>query len=481
MKNFFQIPFFHIYLLQLENFDLTRTITAAFQKVFPSSQSFRENITWTKKLTLIVLLAVLLTSLAAATTFLAFPAVVWRWVVSVSVFVGLLVWFVIPISFATILIRPIDRLIRGYLRQRAHQKIARLKNLTVIGVTGSYGKTTMKQTLKILLSGSLDVAATPASFNKPVSIARFILSSVTEETDVVIVEMGAYQKGDIAELCAMTPPDISVLTGINEAHLERFGSIENTIQGKFEIITEAKSDTPLIANADDPRVTENYEEFTGNHEAVFFSSENHEKSEFTVKDKRFHTDGSGISFHLHRDGDEIGYTKVPHLGEYIVGNVIAGVLVGRYLGIGPKEILKQAQKITPAERRLQPVQRTSSDILVIDDSYNGTSDGVKAAIQTLGKFVGRRKMCVTTGLVEIGDQSEKIHKDIGRQLGNIADTVVLVESSVTGWIRAGLEDADFSGELHTFKDTETMRSQISNLTVSGDVVLFQNDWPQNYQ
>jgi UDP-N-acetylmuramoyl-tripeptide--D-alanyl-D-alanine ligase len=257
--------------------------------------------------------------------------------------------------------------------------------------------------------------------------------------------------------------------------------MQNTIESKFEIITEAKDRAPLIANADDKRVTQNYDNFIGDHNISFFSAENHKLCGFSVKDKRFHTDGSGISFRLYHDGEEVSYTKVPHLGDYIVGNVIAGVLVGRQLGIDPEEILTQAQKITPAERRLQPVQRTSSDILVIDDSYNGTSDGVQAAIETLDKFVGRRKVCVTTGLVEIGDQSREIHNDIGRQLADVADVVVLVESSVTDWIKSGLEEGGFAGELYTFKSQSAMQDQISNLTVSGDVVLFQNDWPENYR
>jgi len=481
MKNIFWLPLFHIYLLQLENFNVTRTISAAKEKGLDLPQSLHDKITWTAKLILVVSLACLLVLAGSSTPFFVFLVGIARWAVTVSVFAGLAVWFVIPLSVATLLVRPADRLIRGYLRQRAHQKIARLDDLTVIGVTGSYGKTTMKQTLKTLLSKQLNVVVTPASFNKPISVGRFILSSVSESTDVVIVEMGAYQKGDIADLCAMTPPDISVLTGINEAHLERFGSMQNTIESKFEIITEAKDRAPLIGNADDKRVIQHYEEFIGDHSISFFSAENHKLCDFTVKDKRFHTDGSGISFRLYQDGEEIGYTKVPHLGDYIAGNVIAGVLVGRRLGIDPEEILTQAQKITPAKRRLQPVQRTSSDILVIDDSYNGTSDGVRAAIETMSNFVGRRKVCVTTGLVEVGDQSREIHRDIGQKLADVADVVVLVESSVTDWIKSGLEEGGFAGELYTFKSQSAMHNQISNLTVAGDVVLFQNDWPENYR
>ena len=481
MKNFWRLPIYHIYLLQLENYDLTRVWRGAVRDGVAVPETFRGKITWTAKLSLVTALAVLLSLTVGVGASFVLPAGWTGWGISVLLLIAFFGWFVLPLSIATLLVRPLDRVIRWHLKRKARDKIKSLTDLTVIGITGSYGKTTMKQTMKTMLSDAKHVAATPESFNKPVSVARFVLSEVSADTDALIVEMGAYQVGDIADLCNLTQPDISVLTGINEAHRERFGSLENTIQAKFEIVTHAKADAPIILNADDDQVVENHKKYVGDHEAYFYSAANHQLCEFTIKDKRFHTDGSGISFRLYQDDKELGYTKVAHLGEYIIGNVIAGVIAGQQLEVEPQTTLESAAKITPAKRRLQPIQRTSSNILVIDDSYNGTSDGVKAALETLDKFVGRRKVCVTTGLVEIGDESERIHKTIGRQLADVADVVVLVESSVTDWLKAGLEANDFAGELHVLKNQEVMQEQISNLTVAGDVVLFQNDWSENYR
>lgn len=481
MKNLWRLPVYHVYLLQLENFDITRAWNATFRDGFGIPNRLRNKIHWTPKLSLVTALAVLL-SLAAGVgvSFISFEPLA-GWLFGVLLFLVLASWFVLPLSIATLLVRPLDRVIRWFIIRRAKAKLQKLEDLTVIGITGSYGKTTMKQTLATMFAESHTIEATPESFNKPVSVARFILSSVTNNTDVLVVEMGAYQIGDIADLFELARPDISVLTGINEAHLQRFGSIENTTQAKFEIVTHANAEAPAILNADDKRIRDNYKQFVGDKKVGFYSAKNHEKCEFEIKDKRFHTDGSGISFRLYQNGEELGYTKVTHLGEYIVGNVIAGVLAGREFGVDPETLLQAAQKITPVKRRLQPVQRTSSNILVIDDSYNGTSDGVKAALDTLDKFVGRRRVCVTTGLVEIGDRSQAVHQEIGRQLAEVADVVVLVESSVTEWINNGLEEGEFSGELHTFKNQEVMQKHISDITVAGDVVLFQNDWPENYQ
>lgn len=481
MKNFWRLPVYHIYLLQLENYEIKRAWRAAVRDGFSVPNRFRNEIAWTAKLSLVTTLAILLSVVVAVGASLLPSSSLLAWGLGVLAFLVFAGCFVLPLSIATLFVRPFDRATRWYLKRQARDKIASLNDLTIIGITGSYGKTTMKQTLQTLLSESQTVAATPESFNKPVSVARFVLSDVNEKTDVLIVEMGAYQIGDISDLCHMTRPDISVLTGINEAHLERFGSIENTTQAKFEIVTHAKDGAAVILNADDDRVVANYRDFVDDREVHFFSASNKEECDIEVKDKRFHTDGSGISFRLYQDGVELGYTKITHLGEYIIGNVIAGIIIGRELNIEPSSVLKAAQKITPAKRRLQPVQRTSSNILVIDDSYNGTSDGVNSSLETLRKFVGRRKVCVTTGLVEVGEKSESIHKAIGRQLADVADVVVLIKSSVTDWIKEGLETRNFSGELHTFEDQEAMQQQISNITIADDVVLFQNDWPQNYK
>jgi UDP-N-acetylmuramoyl-tripeptide--D-alanyl-D-alanine ligase len=120
-------------------------------------------------------------------------------------------------------------------------------------------------------------------------------------------------------------------------------------------------------------------------------------------------------------------------------------------------------------------------VLVIDDSYNGNPDGAHAAIDVLEKFISRRTIYVTPGLVEMGDRSEEVHHDIGKHLGAVVDVVVLIETSVTDWIVEGLRQAGFAGELITFESPQKMHPEISDLLKTGDVLLFQNDWPENYR
>jgi|AntRauTorcE11897_2_1112592.scaffolds.fasta_scaffold05797_3 UDP-N-acetylmuramoyl-tripeptide--D-alanyl-D-alanine ligase len=478
-------PRYHIYLLQLENFHLTRFMASARRDLMRPPQSLRHSIKWTPKLSAVVSLATLMSLIIAGLlgwgSALLFSSVVVGVVVGVILLAVLAGGFFIPLSLATLALRPFDRLLRRIIIRRAKRKVSQLSELTIIAITGSYGKTTMKQTLATLLSGSREVVFTPDSFNTPVSIARFILSDVDSDTDVFIVEMGAYQVGDIKELCQIAPPDISILTGINEAHLERFGSLENTIQAKFEIATAARPSTAVICNADDAVVLENYQRFLGERPVMFYSAKNADKASYQITDKRFHADGSGISFRVVRGDQSLGYVKVSHLGDYIVGNIMAALDAAEVLGIDPAVVLKNAHHITPAEHRLQPIQRTQGRVLVIDDSYNGNPAGAHAAIDVLEQFFDRRTLYVTPGLVEMGKRSEAVHKEIGEHLAEIVDVVVLVETSVTGWIKAGLETAEFSGELVTFSSPTEMHAGINDLLKPGDVLLFQNDWPENYR
>jgi UDP-N-acetylmuramoyl-tripeptide--D-alanyl-D-alanine ligase len=476
---------YQIYLLQLENFHLSRFIQAAMRDSFSPPKETRHPIIWTTKLVGVVSLASLFVLVIITLASWGLSALLSLMVIGVVVAVFLLLagyfFFFIPLALATIVLWPLDWIVRQVIFWRARRKVSGLEDLTIIGITGSYGKTTMKQTLQTLLSGSLDVVATAESHNTPVAVARTILSRVGDDTDVFIVEMGAYKRGDIAALCNLASPDISILTGINEAHLERFGSIENTIQAKFEIVTQAKKTASIILNVDDDTVMEHFQEFVGERSVKFFSSRNNDQAELKAYDQRFHEDGTGISFYLKHGNEDLGYTKVNHLGSYIVGNVMAGVYVGEELGVSAEEVLRQAHKITSAEHRLQPIQRTSQNVLVIDDSYNGNPDGAHAAIDVLEKFITRRTIYVTPGLVEMGERSEAVHKEIGEHLAAVVDVVVLVETSVTDYIKEGLKKAGFPGELIMFDSPQEMHEGIAKVLKPGDVLLFQNDWPENYR
>jgi len=477
---------YQIYLLQLENYNLKR-----FAKIFCRGlKKQRQEITWTAKLKIVTLIAVIIKFILAIAGGWAIYLLTQS--VAGGVISALIILYISSLLFGvylilvTLIIWPLDCILKQRIINKAKQKIKSFPELKIIGITGSYGKTTMKETVATILSQKYKVLASAENKNTPLGISQLILDELDESTNILIIEMGAYQIGDIKDMCDITKPNIAILTGINESHLERFGSIANTILAKFEIIINSTADAKIILNIDDDLVKKNYQQqigskpssakATASKEVSFYSTNNNQKAEYKISNQNFFTDGSGISFDL----DGFNNLKVPLLGEYILGTIMAGVIIAEKLGLTKNEIKTGINKIKPIEHRLQLI-KGSNDILVIDDSYNGNPAGAQVAIKTLSKFKNKRKIYVTPGLVEAGDKIKELHYNIGKQLSGVADKVILIKNSVTAYIKDGLVENNFKEENIIFFDSaQEAHNSMGKITKAGDVVLFQNDWPDNY-
>lgn len=353
------------------------------------------------------------------------------------------------------------------------------ENLVIVGIAGSYGKTTMKEAISAVLSQKLSVLKTPENINTPLGISQLILEKLHENVQVFVVEMGEYYRGDIQDICSIVMPDISVVTGINEAHLERLGSLRVTTETIFEIVQNKKKEGFIVINADDIYVRENYKRFVKDGDIELYSSHKNGKSDVGITDTYFHQDGTGLSFTISYQGQK-KRMKIPFLGDYIFGVIRASAKIGLRLGLTFPQIVAGIGTLSPFPHRLQPIQ-SQRDVLIIDDSYNGNPNGVEEAIQTLEKFTKRRKLYVTPGLVEIGEESTRVHQDIGRKLGKVAHLVLLVRNSVTPYISKGLEKSGFdTKKILWFENASVLFQEIQHISRSGDVILFQNDWPENY-
>lgn len=449
-------PFlFQIYLLQLENYHLGRYfklagIKAAFD---PLGRSQRQKIVWTLKAKIIFALGLLIAifpAQALAQYFNSYP-------LQVILTIALTIFFANTlatgfVSLAVLVFWPVDFIVKKTIIARAKRKLAKHANLKVIGITGSYGKTTMKECLAPILSEKYNVLKTPENINTPVGVARLILEKLNEQTEILILEMGAYQKGDIQELCEIASPDIAILTGINEAHLEQFGSIENTIETKFEVVKFAKKNATVVLNEENALVKGNFNKYVGSRKVLWYNT-----PPGAVTDSR-----------------------VSLLGSYVPAVLSACSLVAKELGLADGEINSGLGKIQPIPHRLQKIENTNG-VTVIDDSYNGNPAGVAEAIKVLAKFIGRRKIYITPGLVEMGAQTENVHRSIGHQLALVADTVILIRNSVTGFIADGLKENGFNdSNIIWFNSATEAHAALSSILKSGDVILFQNDWPDNY-
>lgn len=468
---------FHIYLLQLENYDLKRFLNAVRKKKGDVPSVLRLGVTWTSKLQLVVILSILIQLICARLVALLLPS---SSIVGFLVVLGFLLSFYVFYLFlgvSVFLIGPLDRFIKKRVVSKARKKIQSLSHLTVIGITGSYGKTTMKEIVAGSLAGSLNVVATEENKNTPLGISRQILSAVSQKTDVFVVEMGAYVQGDIKELVELVSPNVVILTGINEAHLERQGSIENTIKTKFEIVTYAPKESVVILNQDDKRVASHADSYVRKDQTLhWYTSEGVSKNGITVSSIMY--ENRGVSFTLSDKEKEISLVT-QFLPPYIVGDVMAAYIIANHLGVRMIAFKEDLAQVTSPPHRLSLSK--SGDLTVIDDSYNGNPEGARAALDVLKRFKDQRKIYVTPGFVEMGEESHRIHRELGEEIGKVVDVVVLIRNSVSDAIQEGLRESGLSmSQIHVYNSAHEAHLELKRLVQKGDVVLFQNDWPENY-
>ncbi|MDO8626353.1 MAG: UDP-N-acetylmuramoyl-tripeptide--D-alanyl-D-alanine ligase [Candidatus Magasanikbacteria bacterium] len=468
---------FHIYLLQLENYELGRYWRVLWTaRYFPRSYPWRKSIVWTPKLFLIVFLAVAV-HIASSILFAYY-------VPFFNVpYVGLVIFCIAYpffLSLAVVLIWPLDCIVKQRLIGRAARKINRFKNLKIIAIAGSFGKTTVKEVVAAVLSQNYKILVTPDNINTPLGIARLVLKDLTASTEILIVEMGEYYRGDIKKICALTPPDISVVTGINEAHLERLKTIENTAATIFEVVRFAKTDAVCVLNADDPNVLRYAPLYARKHKVAWYGNRNQNNNAVKISEVKFDQNLLQQTAFARLDAESVQIeTKL--LGSYAIGSCVAALTVGNILGLKLNAMAARLSQVKPVKHRLEPI-KSASNVLVIDDSYNGNPAGVSEAVHLLNQFDRtRRRIFLTPGLVEMGNQTRSVHNQIGQDLASAVDLAILIKNSATPFIAEGLLKAGFAKDkIIWFNTALEAHAALKNILKPHDVILFQNDWGDNY-
>ncbi len=328
-------------------------------------------------------------------------------------------------------------------------------NLKVIAITGSYGKTSTKFILNKILSEKYRVLSTPRSHNTPIGIALAINSHKLEDYDIFVAEMGARNLGDIAELCEICPPDISVITGICGQHLETFGTFGNVVKAKGEILDYTKESAVI---ADDC-----YDLF----------------AEYPCKKERcgcvsdIECSPSGVKFTLTLGGESRA-CESRLLGRHAAYNIAIAAQAAYLAGMTLEEIAKAIPEIEFIEHRLQLIQANGVNIL--DDGYNSNVKGARAALEVLRSFDGR-KIAVTPGLVELGVLEEEENEELGKNLVGL-DLVILVGDTLIEPVKRGyLKNGGDEGRLVTVPTLKEAQEHIKEYIGQGDTVLFLNDLP----
>lgn len=443
----------------------------------------KQALCWTLKARLLYVLAILFLMIPLILCFLYLIASTHFLIQGIGI-VFALFWFILfwlyPyyfLIFAVFLLRPFDLMIKTLVIKRAQSKLKKYPDLKIIGITGSYGKTSVKEFLATILDVKLRVLKTPENINTLLGISALIQKTDLAKFDVFLIEMGAYREGDIQQICDLAKPQYGILTGINESHLERFGSLKNTIKTKFELIESLPKNGKAFVNGDDLNIKKNYIKF-GSCEQNIYSKEKVKNIEGTEK---------GMEFEINL-GNEKLHLVVNVLGKHNVTNIVGGILLAQELTLTNAEIQKGVSEIESVKHRLQPIFNPNG-VVVIDDSYNGNPAGVKAAIEVLKLFKDYRKIFITPGLVELGKAKKEVHVAIGKQLAEVCDLVILIKNSNTNYFIEGLcnggwdvKPKKYKNEkrLRVFTDSETAHQALKQILKKGDVILFQNDWTDNY-
>ncbi len=371
--------------------------------------------------------------------------------------------------------KPVEKKVNDWFIHDAQRILNEHPGLRIIGITGSYGKTSVKYYLWTLLSEGYRVLMTPESFNTPMGVVRTIRENLTPMHEIFICEMGARHVHDIKEITDIVHPDDGIVTSIGPQHLETFHSIENIIDTKYELfdaVAEKSSKGLKLANGDNEIIRNNMR-----HDGVILYGTS-EGCDYRATDVRYTADGA--SFKVTAPGGETAEFTMKLLGEHNVANVVGAIAMAHIMGIPMSKLKMAVRRITPAPHRQELIKH--GNVSIIDDAYNSNPMGAKMAVNTLSKFEDSVRILVTPGMVELGDKEEEYNREFGRQAAAAADYIILVGSDHTRPIKEGALEAGFSEDRLFVKETLKEATDLMYEVDAGKpkVILLENDLPDNY-
>ncbi len=377
---------------------------------------------------------------------------------------------------SNIINKPIEETIAKGFRNRAVKSLADMPDIKVIGITGSYGKTSVKFYLKELLSSKYEVLATPESYNTPMGVTKTINDMLRPTHQYFICEMGARNVGDIKELCDIVHPDYGIVTSIGPQHLESFKSIENIQSTKFElpdaVYEKTKEEGRIFLNQDNENIS-SYNKYNG---AVTYSLKGIGRYNAT----EIKTGRNGTEFTVTAPNGDMQRYSMRLVGEHNVINVTGAIAVSHTLGISLKELVIPVRRLAPVEHRLNLIDQ--GELLIIDDAYNSNPSGAKAALETLAMFDEDIKVVITPGMVELGEEQDRLNREFGSEIADNADYAVIVDNRNTNAIKQGLLDKGFPEEkiwvASSFNDAMAFVKRIPG--EAHKTVLIENDLTDNY-
>ena len=377
------------------------------------------------------------------------------------------------IALAGLAAWPVEKAISEMYFRDAQRILKERKDLIRIGITGSWGKTSVKFILGTLLEEKYHTLVTPASFNTPMGVTKVIRSRLEPGHRVFVAEMGARHVGDIKEMCRLVHPQIGILTSVGPQHLDTFRTVERVAKTKYELIDALPEDGLAVFADDDDIVRGLYEKTT---REKLISGLDPETCD--VWAENIIVSEAGSSFDL-CTADSRTHCRTELLGELNIRNIVVCACLCMKLGMTPEQISRGIEKIRPVEHRLQLISNPGG-MTVIDDAFNSNIRGAEQAFRVLKEMKGNR-ILVTPGMVELGDREEEMNRNLGRAAAGCCDTAILVGKKRSEAIVSGLYENGFPKDrIIVVNSLEEAAELLKKMMRPGDTVLFENDLPDNY-
>ncbi len=401
---------------------------------------------------------------------------------------------IISLQFVTnivsnIINAPIERGVKQYYINDAKKKLRSVEGIQVIGVTGSYGKTSVKFYLKELLQAKYSVLCTPESYNTPMGVVITLRGQLKPTHEIFICEMGARHVGDIKEICDIVHPDHGIITSVGPQHLETFFNMENIQKTKFELADALPEGGMLFLNGDNEYILDQAKK-GGYQNPVYYHAVS--QDDFAPKAMEYGIDAGagyyasdiqvsmhGTSFTVTTPDGETESFQTRLIGEYNVANIVGAIAVSHQLGISLAELKIPVRRLQPVPHRM--AIREQGSVTIIDDAYNSNPVGSKAAVETLALFDGT-KILITPGMVELGEKEEEYNYKFGTYAAHCCDYIFLVGEKRAIPIREGILSEGFDEKrIQVFSHVEDAIAHAYTMNAdSHKYVLLENDLPDNY-
>lgn len=389
------------------------------------------------------------------------------------------VWLII----SNIVNKPIEFAVNSYYYNDAKRLLAMNPGMTVIGITGSYGKTSTKNVLYSMLSKDFNVLMTPESFNTKMGLTRTIREQLKPTHQIFIAEMGAKVVGEIKELVEFVHPTLGIITSIGPQHLETFKTFENIVSTKGEMFKYLEPNGTAFVNVSDPNIVSLPKRDDLNY--IYFSVEDDLPEtleimpDYRIESIAINTSGSSFTL-VHTPTSKKVRLSTGLLGRHNLSNVVAGAAMALSLGVPMERLPALTTDLKPVEHRLS-YRRVNDFYTILDDAFNSNPVGSKMALEVLGQFEGNKKIVITPGMIELGDRHFELNKAFGESIAEICDFAILVGHNQTKPIQEGLIAKNYDEKkLYIAKNISDAFTKLSEIIEFNDVVLLENDLPDTF-